>query len=87
MVSYISCSLRSPTTNISGSATDWSVFVFEQVAASLFVSNIGSEHFVGLAGSGAASGIGVGAWEVNAVILLQLLSFLFLPGMYSVKCM
>ena len=36
-----------------------------QVGASLFVSNIGSEHFIGLAGSGAAGGIAVGAWEFN----------------------
>ncbi len=41
------------------------MFVLLQVGASLFVSNIGSEHFVGLAGSGAAGGIGVGAWEFN----------------------
>ena len=39
-----------------------------QVGASLFVSNIGSEHFIGLAGSGAAGGIGVGAWEFNVSI-------------------
>ena len=32
---------------------------------SLFASNIGSEHFIGLSGSGAASGIGVGAFEFN----------------------
>ena len=32
---------------------------------SLFSSNIGSEHLVGLAGSGAASGIGVEAFELN----------------------
>jgi hypothetical protein len=31
--------------------------VFLQVGASLFSSNIGSEHFVGLAGTGAAAGI------------------------------
>lgn len=36
-----------------------------QVGASLFASNIGSEHFIGLAGSGAAAGIGVGAFEFN----------------------
>lgn len=35
------------------------------VGASLFASNIGSEHFIGLAGSGAASGLGVGAFELN----------------------
>jgi Na+/proline symporter len=34
-----------------------------QIGASLFASNIGSEHFVGLAGSGAASGIAVVAFE------------------------
>lgn len=35
------------------------------VGASLFASNIGSEHFIGLAGSGAASGFGVGSFELN----------------------
>lgn len=39
--------------------------LFSQVGASIFASNIGSEHFIGLAGSGAAAGIGVGAFEVN----------------------
>ena len=36
-----------------------------QVGASLFASNIGSGHFVGLAGTGAASGIAVGSFEWN----------------------
>ncbi|XP_033116002.1 sodium/myo-inositol cotransporter-like isoform X2 [Anneissia japonica] len=49
------------------------------VGASLFASNIGSEHFVGLAGSGAAAGIGVAAFEFNACLLLQLLGWVFLP--------
>ncbi|XP_071486105.1 sodium/myo-inositol cotransporter-like [Diadema antillarum] len=49
------------------------------VGASLFASNIGSEHFVGLAGSGAAAGIGVAAFEFNACLLLQLLGWIFLP--------
>ena len=49
------------------------------VGASLFASNIGSEHFIGLAGSGAASGIGVGAFELNALIIIQLLGWVFLP--------
>ena len=40
-------------------------FIFCQIGASLFVSNIGTEHFIGLSGSGAAQGIGVGAWEFN----------------------
>ena len=38
---------------------------FFQVGASLFASNIGSEHFIGLAGSGAAAGVAVGAFELN----------------------
>ncbi|CAG2112098.1 unnamed protein product, partial [Medioppia subpectinata] len=39
--------------------------VWLPVGASVFASNIGSEHFIGLAGSGAASGLGVGAFEFN----------------------
>ena len=34
-----------------------------QVGASLFASNIGSEHFIGLAGTGAASGIAIVVYE------------------------
>lgn len=34
------------------------------VGASLFASNIGAEHLVGLAGTGAASGVAVGQFEV-----------------------
>lgn len=49
------------------------------VGASLFASNIGSEHFIGLAGSGASSGISVGAFELNAMIIIQLLGWIFLP--------
>ncbi|CAL4067442.1 unnamed protein product [Meganyctiphanes norvegica] len=49
------------------------------VGASLFASNIGSGHFIGLAGSGAASGIGIGAFELNAIYVLILLGWLFVP--------
>nr|VZH98194.1 unnamed protein product [Spirometra erinaceieuropaei] len=49
------------------------------VGASLFASNIGSEHFIGLAGAGAANGIAVAAFEFNAAVLLQLLGWVFLP--------
>ncbi|XP_066432647.1 sodium/myo-inositol cotransporter 2 isoform X2 [Eleutherodactylus coqui] len=38
------------------------------VGASLFASNVGSGHFIGLAGSGAASGIAVTAYEWNVDI-------------------
>lgn len=59
---------------LAGRSMNWVV-----VGASLFVSNIGSEHFIGLAGSGAASGYAVGAWEFNALLLLQLLGWVFIP--------
>lgn len=35
------------------------------MGASLFASNIGSGHFIGLGGSGASSGIGISAFELN----------------------
>ena len=37
--------------------------IYFQIGFSLFASNIGSEHFIGLAGSGASSGIAVVAFE------------------------
>ncbi|XP_023338850.1 sodium/myo-inositol cotransporter [Eurytemora carolleeae] len=55
------------------------------VGASLFASNIGSEHFIGLAGSGAASGLATAAFEYNSLILLQLLGFVFLPVFIASK--
>ncbi|KAK3785329.1 hypothetical protein RRG08_045555 [Elysia crispata] len=49
------------------------------VGASLFASNIGSGHFVGLAGSGASSGIGIAVFEISAVFILMLLGWFFVP--------
>ncbi|XP_074640673.1 sodium/glucose cotransporter 4-like isoform X2 [Tubulanus polymorphus] len=49
------------------------------VGGSLFASNIGSGHFVGLAGSGAASGIGIAVFELNAIFILLLLGWIFVP--------
>ncbi|KAJ8350170.1 hypothetical protein SKAU_G00253000 [Synaphobranchus kaupii] len=59
---------------LAGRSMNWVV-----IGASLFVSNIGSEHFIGLAGSGAASGYAVGAFELNALLVLQLLGWVFIP--------
>lgn len=50
------------------------------VAASLFASNIGSEHFIGLAGSGAEGGIAVGGFEWSAGFFLMLLGWAFVPA-------
>src|SRR5260221_9564362 len=49
------------------------------VGASLFASNIGSEHLVGLAGTGAASGLAGGHFEWLACLILLLLGWLFVP--------
>ncbi|KAK9978327.1 hypothetical protein ABG768_020082 [Culter alburnus] len=49
------------------------------VGASLFASNVGSGHFIGLAGSGAAAGIGATAYEWNGMLMVLLLGWLFLP--------
>ena len=44
------------------------------MGASLFSSNIGSEHFVGLAGTGAASGVAVVFYEWIVMYFFNLLS-------------
>ncbi|MCH2216058.1 MAG: sodium:solute symporter [Flavobacteriales bacterium] len=49
------------------------------IGASLFASNIGSEHLVGLAGSGASSGVAVGQFEILAGFMLLLLGWVFVP--------
>ena len=49
------------------------------IGASLFASNIGSEHLVGLAGSGAATGVAPGQFEVLASLILLLLGWVFVP--------
>ncbi|XP_040296879.1 sodium/glucose cotransporter 2 [Bufo bufo] len=49
------------------------------VGASLFASNIGSGHFVGLAGTGAASGIAVAGFEWNALFVVLLMGWIFVP--------
>ena len=49
------------------------------VGASLFASNIGAEHLVGLAGTGAASGVAVAQFEVLASLILLVLGWVFVP--------
>ena len=48
------------------------------IGASLFASNIGSEHVVGLAGSGASTGVVLGHYELHSWIIL-LLGWVFVP--------
>ncbi len=52
---------------------DWFI-----VGASIFASNIGSEHLVGLAGAGATSGVAFAHYELQAWCLL-VLAWIFVP--------
>lgn len=49
------------------------------IGASLFASNIGSEHLVGLAGSGAEGGMAIGHFEWLSSLIALLLGWLFVP--------
>jgi len=51
------------------------------VGASLFASNIGSEHIVGLAGQGTTSGMAMAHWELHAWIMVML-GWVFVPFYY-----
>nr|XP_056715172.1 sodium/glucose cotransporter 1 [Euleptes europaea] len=53
--------------------------VWWPIGASLFASNIGSGHFVGLAGTGAAAGIAIGGFEWNALVMVVILGWMFVP--------
>jgi SSS family solute:Na+ symporter len=59
---------------LAGRNTGWFI-----IGASLFASNIGAEHLVGLAGTGAASGVAVGQFEVLACLVLLVLGWVFVP--------
>ncbi|XP_047425969.1 LOW QUALITY PROTEIN: sodium/glucose cotransporter 1-like [Mugil cephalus] len=53
--------------------------VWWPIGASLFASDIGSGHIVGIAGTAAATGIAIGAFEWNALIVVIFLGWLFVP--------
>ena len=48
------------------------------IGASLFASNIGSEHLIGLAGAGASSGMAMAHWEIQGWMIL-ILGWVFVP--------
>jgi SSS family solute:Na+ symporter len=48
------------------------------IGSSIFASNIGSEHLVGLAGAGASSGMAMASWEMHGWIIL-ILGWFFVP--------
>jgi len=49
------------------------------IGSSLFVSNISTEHFIGLSGTGASSGLAVGHFEWLACLILLILGWVFVP--------
>ena len=49
------------------------------IGASLFASNIGSEHLIGLAGSGFSEGVPVAQFEILAGLILLMLGWVFVP--------
>jgi SSS family solute:Na+ symporter len=58
---------------LAGRSLGWMI-----VGGSIFASNIGSEHLVGLAGSGATSGVALAHYELHAWCLL-VLGWVFVP--------
>ena len=48
------------------------------IGASIFASNIGSEHLIGLAGAGASSGMAMANWEIQGWMIL-ILGWVFVP--------
>ena len=51
------------------------------IGGSLFASNIGSEHIVGLAGQGASTGMAMAHWELHAWVVVTL-AWVFVPFYY-----
>ncbi len=62
---------------LAGREVSWFV-----VGCSLLASNIGSEHIVGLAGSGASNGMAQAHWELHTWIMI-LLAWVFVPFYYQ----
>jgi SSS family solute:Na+ symporter len=58
---------------LSGRDSNWL-----QIGTSIFSSNIGSEHLVGLAGAGFATGMAMAHWEIQSWLIL-LLGWVFVP--------
>lgn len=48
------------------------------IGSSIFASNIGSEHLIGLAGAGASSGMAMAHWEIQGWMIL-ILGWVFVP--------
>jgi SSS family solute:Na+ symporter len=58
---------------LSGRDSNWL-----QIGTSIYSSNIGSEHLVGLAGAGFATGLAMAHWELHSWLIL-ILGWIFVP--------
>lgn len=54
------------------------------IGASIFASNIGSEHLIGLASAGAQSGMAMAHWELQSWLIL-ILAWVFAPFFWRAK--
>jgi SSS family solute:Na+ symporter len=64
---------------LSGRDSNWL-----QIGTSIFSSNIGSEHLVGLAGAGFATGMAMAHWEIQSWLIL-VLGWVFVPLYARIK--
>ncbi|XP_075852859.1 sodium/glucose cotransporter 1-like isoform X2 [Microcebus murinus] len=83
LLSVLSVGLWAMLSSSRGTVTDFFLagrnLAWWLIGFSLFSSNIGSGHLIGLAAIGASSGVAVGAFEWNAVFLLCSLGWIFVP--------
>jgi SSS family solute:Na+ symporter len=78
MLAVVLYSMRAAPTSgkdyfLSGRNSNWL-----QIGTSIFSSNIGSEHLVGLAGAGFATGMAFAHWEIHSWLIL-VLGWVFVP--------
>jgi SSS family solute:Na+ symporter len=78
MLAVVLFSMRARPTSgkdyfLSGRNSNWL-----QIGTSIFSSNIGSEHLVGLAGAGFATGMAFAHWEIQSWLILAL-GWVFVP--------
>uniref|UniRef100_A0A914WKR4 Galectin n=1 Tax=Plectus sambesii TaxID=2011161 RepID=A0A914WKR4_9BILA len=59
---------------LAGRSANWIL-----TGCSIFSSDIGSAHFVGVAGTAAVAGIAVAGFDLNAIFVLVILGWLFVP--------
>lgn len=63
---------------LAGKSIGWAA-----IGLTIFSTNISSEHFIGLAGSGASRGLAVGQFELIAIFILVLLGWILAPIYYK----